>query len=59
MALTATATPSVRQEVIEHLDNPVTSIDTMNQPNIFYEVHLLKSCKCCVDDNCFITFSLS
>ncbi len=45
MALTPTATPSVRQQVIGHLDNPVTSIATMNQPNIFYEVHLLKSCQ--------------
>ena len=43
MALTATATPSVRQEVIDHLDSPVTSIGTMNQINTFYQVQMLLS----------------
>ncbi len=29
--------------MIEHLDNPVTSIATINQPNFFYEVATLVS----------------
>lgn len=41
MALTATATPSVRQEVIQHLGDPLLSITSVNQENIFYSVHEL------------------
>lgn len=42
MALTATATPPVRQELIQHLGDPVLSIASVNQENIFYSVHELK-----------------
>ena len=42
MALTATAIPSVQQEIIQHLHNPVLSITSVNQKNIYYSVHELK-----------------
>ena len=41
MALTATATPSLKKEIIQHLSNPVLSIGSVNQENLFYSVHEL------------------
>ena len=42
MALTATATPDVQKELISSLNNPVQTIASVNQPNIFYSVHKLE-----------------
>uniref|UniRef100_A0A1X7U995 DNA 3'-5' helicase n=1 Tax=Amphimedon queenslandica TaxID=400682 RepID=A0A1X7U995_AMPQE len=42
MALTATATPDVKKELISSLNNPVQTIASVNQPNIFYSVHKLE-----------------
>jgi superfamily II DNA helicase RecQ len=41
-ALTATTTIEVQKEIIQHLNNPVLSIGSINQKNIFYSVHELK-----------------
>lgn len=41
MALTATATPPVCQEIIQNLNNPVFSDASVNQENIFYSAHEL------------------
>ena len=42
MALTATATPSVRQEIIQHLIQTTQAVGSVNQQNIFYSCHELK-----------------
>ena len=42
MALTATATPAVRQDIANYLKNPVQSIASINQSNIFYNCYELE-----------------
>ncbi|KAH3763432.1 ATP-dependent DNA helicase recQ [Pelomyxa schiedti] len=41
MALTATATPRVRADIIEqlHMKDPILIMGTVNRPNLFYSVH--------------------
>lgn len=41
MALTATVTPSVRQQIIRSLGDPLLTIASVDQKNIFYSVHEL------------------
>ena len=36
MALTATATPAIKQEIIQHLNQPILAVASVNQKNIFY-----------------------
>ena len=43
MALTATATPPVKEKLISMLRNPIQEVSTVNQPNISY--HALEAKK--------------
>ena len=42
MALTATATPAVRQDIANYLKSLVQSIASINQSNIFYSCYVLE-----------------
>ena len=42
MALTAIATPPVQQDIANYLKNPVQSIASINQSNIFYSCYELE-----------------
>ena len=66
MALTATATQSVKNELISILRDPVLTISSVNQENIFYTVQELKfqrglqgTCKSHSENTCTILFSLN
>ena len=63
MALTATATPDVQKELISSLNNPVLTIASVNQPNIFYSVHKLELLgkivsTCVILYLCFVFFTI-
>jgi len=49
MALTATATPPVKQQVVEMLRNPVCSSASVNKKNIYYAVHKLNPGMYCTE----------
>lgn len=41
MALTATATPSIKQEIVQRLNQPIQAVASINQKNIFYACYEL------------------
>jgi len=43
MALTATATQSIKQEIAKYLNQPTQAVASINQKNIFYACYELKS----------------
>ena len=43
MALTATATPEVKEKIVEMLRNPICHLASVNKPNIYYSVQQLNT----------------